>query len=144
MNHIISTFENFLKPTNSFFKFLVVGIINTCIGLTVIFFLLNVLHTGYWPATFLGNAIGAAVSYILNRKFTFQSKTSVGKSSLKFLLVILICYFGAYSLSDLIIDSVFQRSALKILTSEDASVLLGSALYTFANYLGQKYFVFIR
>jgi putative flippase GtrA len=144
MNHIISTFENFLKPTNSFLKFVIVGVINTCIGLSVIFILMNLFHIDYWPATFIGNAAGAAISYILNRKFTFQSKTSVGGSSLRFLAVILISYFGAYSLSDQIINAAFQHADLQILTNKEASVLLGSCLYTFANYLGQKYFVFTR
>jgi putative flippase GtrA len=144
MNHIISTFENFLKPTNTFLKFVIVGIINTCIGLFVIFILMNLFHIGYWPATFIGNATGAAISYILNRKFTFQSKTSVGGSSLRFLAVILFSYLGAYSLSDQIINTAYQHSALEILTDKEASVLLGSCLYTFANYFGQKYFVFTR
>lgn len=142
MNHIISTFENFLKPTNTFLKFAIVGIINTCIGLFVIFILMNLFHIGYWPATFIGNSTGAALSYILNRKFTFQSKTSVGGSSLRFLAVILISYLGAYSLSDHIINIAFQHSNLEILTDKEASVLLGSCLYTFVNYFGQKYFVF--
>lgn len=144
MNHIISTFENFLKPTNTFLKFVIVGIINTCIGLFVIFILLNLFHMGYWASTFIGNATGAAISYILNRKFTFQSKTSVGCSSLRFLAVILISYLGAYSLSDQIINTAYHHTALEILTDKEASVLLGSCLYTFANYFGQKYFVFTR
>ncbi|WP_226534887.1 GtrA family protein [Fictibacillus halophilus] len=140
MNHIISTFENFLKPTNSFFKFVIVGIINTCIGISISFILLNGFHTGYWPSTFIGNAAGAVVSYILNRKFTFQSKTSVGVSSIRFLAVILISYFVAYSLSSQIINAL----DLQILTNKESSVLLGACLYTFANYMGQKYFVFTR
>lgn len=144
MNHIISTFENFLKPTNSLVKFIIVGVINTCIGLSIIFILMNLFHIGYWPATFIGNAAGAAISYILNRKFTFQSKTSVSSSSLRFLAVILLSYFGAYSLSDQIINAVFEHTDLQILTNKEASVFLGSCLYTFANYLGQKYFVFTR
>jgi putative flippase GtrA len=144
MNHIISTFENFLKPTNPFFKFIIVGVINTCIGLSVIFILMNGFHTGYWPATFIGNAAGAAVSYILNRNFTFKSKASVGGSSIRFLAVILISYIGAYSLSDQIINAAFHHISLEVLTNKDASVLLGSCLYTAANYTGQKYFVFKR
>lgn len=142
MNHIISTFENFLKPTNPFFRFIIVGTINTGIGLSVIFILLNAFHTGYWPATFTGNAAGAAVSYILNRNYTFQSKSPVGGSSLRFLAVILISYIGAYSLSDQIVKAAFQPISFQLFTNKEASVLLGSCLYTLANYMGQKYFVF--
>jgi putative flippase GtrA len=142
MNLIISTFENFLKPTNSFFRFVIVGAFNTCIGLSVIFVMMNGFQAGYWTATFIGNTIGAIVSYILNRNFTFRSKASVSVSCIRFVAVILASYIGAYSLSDQIINVTSNHLNFFFLSNKEASVLLGSCLYTLANYFGQKHFVF--
>jgi putative flippase GtrA len=142
MNHIISTFENFLKPTNSFFRFILVGVINTCIGISVIFIVMNIFHFGYWSATFIGNTIGAAVSFILNRNFTFQNKSSIGGSSIRFIAVILISYFGAYAISEQIMNLTYRQIVPNILSNKESSVLLGSFLYTTANYFAQKHFVF--
>ncbi len=69
---------------HSFVRFLLVGIVNTIVGLSIIYVLLNGAGIGYWPATLIGNGIGAAVSYMLNRSFTFGSRTQVRRSLWKF------------------------------------------------------------
>lgn len=143
MNRIILTFENFLKRTNYFFRFILVGVINTCIGLGVIFILMNGFQLNYWVSTFTGNAAGAVVSFILNRNFTFKSKASLGKGGLRFVAVILICYFFSYSFSDQITKWALHDFDLPIyLSLKDVSVILGSIFYTVSNFFGQKYFVF--
>src|SRR5690606_21552457 len=81
---------------HSFVKFLLVGILNTCVGLAVMYTCLSVLHLNYWVSTFIGNAIGAIVSYFLNKKFTFQSNAPTASSMLKFVIVIAVCYFVSY------------------------------------------------
>lgn len=142
MNLIISTFENFLKPTNSFIRFLLVGIVNTCIGLSIIFLFMNGFGLSYWVSTFIGNTAGAVFSYMLNRNFTFKSSTSFGLSGLRFAGVILISYFGAYGLSDLLWCGILKETSIILITNEEASVFFGACLYTLFNYFGQKYFVF--
>ncbi|KZE66114.1 hypothetical protein AWM68_06990 [Fictibacillus phosphorivorans] len=137
MNHIISTFGNFLKPTNSFIRFLLVGIVNTCIGLTIIFLLMNGFGLNYWMSTFIGNTCGALISYVLNRNFTFKSSTSLGASGIRFATVIVLSYFCAYGVSDLLLDE-------SVVTNKEISVLFGACLYTLLNYYGQKYLVFHR
>jgi putative flippase GtrA len=103
---------------------------------------MNIFHLGYWTATFLGNLVGAVVSFILNRSFTFQSKSSIGGSSLKFIVVIFVSYIGAYAISDQIISLNYFQIDFRFISNKEASVLLGSCLYTLVNYFGQKYFVF--
>ncbi|MET3728488.1 putative flippase GtrA [Fictibacillus halophilus] len=142
MNHIISTFENFLKPTNTFIRFLLVGIVNTCIGLSIIFLLMNGIGMSYWLSTFIGNTCGAVVSYILNRNFTFKSNTSLGVSGIRFTAVILISYFGAYGMSNLLWSGILNDTSFRLVTNKEASVLFGACLYTLMNYFGQKYLVF--
>jgi putative flippase GtrA len=142
MNLIISTFENFLKPTNSFIRFLIVGIVNTCIGVSIIFLLMNGIGLSYWMSTFTGNTSGAVISYVLNRNFTFKSNTSLGASGIRFVAVILISYFGAYGMSDLLWSGILKDISFILVTNKEASVLFGAFLYTLANYIGQKFWVF--
>jgi putative flippase GtrA len=142
MNHYHLTLQNYLKQTNPFVRFLLVGVINTLVGLSTIFILLD-LTVSYWISTFIGNGIGAFVSFLLNRRFTFQSKISIQRGAPTFFIVILLCYAGSYSASNwlvtLITPSFFLTSYL---TQQDVAVLMGTCLYTMTNYLGQKYFVF--
>ncbi|RFU70658.1 GtrA family protein [Peribacillus saganii] len=132
-----------MKPTNSFVRFLLVGIINTCVGLSAVFLFLNIFGFNYWLSTFTGNSIGAAVSFFLNRSFTFHSSVSVKSGIPKFIAVILICYFGAYSISEAMANYLERNiEAFQLLSKTNLAVLMGTGFYTIANYAGQKIFVF--
>jgi putative flippase GtrA len=135
--------EKYLKrPTNSFIRFLLVGVINTCVGLLIIFFLLNIVHLSYWLSTFIGNTAGAFISYWLNRSFTFNSQVSAHRGLPRFFTIILICYFGAYFLSERLLDWISHYQFVSTSVEQNIAVLVGSILYTGTNYIGQKYFVF--
>lgn len=134
---------NRLKRTNSFFRFLLVGVANTFIGLSTMFVLLNLFGWTYWLATFTGNSIGAVVSYFLNRSFTFNSKLNVSEGMPKFVVVIFICYIISYSMSEVVTDYVsIPNWATDFVTEDELAILGGAILYTLTNYLGQKSFVF--
>lgn len=132
-----------LQPLdNSFTRFLLVGVLNTLVGLTAIYLLLNLLGLNYWLATFLGNSTGAVVSYVLNKTFTFRHKGTIRESFWKFVLVILVCYGVSYwaglRLTSFWLASFpFERKWI-----ENAAVLAGAGIYTVTNYLGNKYFAF--
>lgn len=127
---------------NSFLKFLIVGVINTCVGLSVMYLFLHFTKS-YWVSTFTGNTIGAGVSYFLNRKFTFNSTNAVLGSVFRFVLVIGFCYFISYSVG-LRVSSWLLESVLDLHSSytKELAVLSGTGLYTILNYLGQRWFVF--
>jgi putative flippase GtrA len=128
---------------HSFFRFLLVGVINTIVGLSAMYLFLHGFSLSYWVSTFLGNIIGACVSYFLNRSFTFQSSAAVGKSMIRFILVILVCYFISYFLGEKIALYLFSHlSFLGSKYAQDAAVLFGTGIYTITNYLGQRIFVF--
>lgn len=135
MNHFTWRLESYLKPTK-FLRFLLVGMINTLLGLSVIFMFLHVFDQGYWISTFFGNAAGMICSYLLNRSFTFKSTISFWKGGSTFFLASGICYFFSYWLAEKIV----------IITSDhylrEIAVLVGMIFYTLSNYLAQKYFVF--
>lgn len=134
--------RNFIKRTNSFIRFLLVGVINTCVGLFIIFVLLNALHLSYWVSTFVGNSAGACVSYLLNRSFTFNSTVSFQRGLPRFVTIILICYFGAYFFSERLMIWFNSFHYVSTFVEQNGAVLIGCVLYTIGNYLGQKYFVF--
>ncbi|WP_409271074.1 GtrA family protein [Neobacillus sp. SCS-31] len=135
--------ENSLKQTNSFVRFALVGMANTAVGLLIMLTLLNLAGASYWLSTFIGNAAGAALSYFLNRSFTFRSSVSFSKGAPRFVAVILVCYFASYWTSGQLIGAG-AADFLPPVYRDDAAVLAGSGLYTVTNYFGQKKWVFRR
>ena len=64
--------KNILDIT--FWKFVLVGIVNTLVGTAVMFAAYNVLHLSYWISSASNYVVGSIVSYFLNKYFTFQNK----------------------------------------------------------------------
>jgi putative flippase GtrA len=130
----------------SFHRFLLVGLINTCIGLSVIYVLVNSLEFSYWVSTFSGNFIGACISYSLNKSFTFRSEKSISNTILRFFVVIALCYFFSYFLGMHLALWMIEQLPHTHLTyyTEEVSILLGTAFYTISNYFAQKQFVFSK
>ncbi|MEO2073916.1 MAG: GtrA family protein [Bacillus sp. (in: firmicutes)] len=135
--------EKYLILTNnSLVRFLLVGMLNTSVGLAIMLFLLNVAEASYWISTFTGNAVGACVSFLLNRSFTFKSTVAYHKGLPRFFITILLCYFSSYFVSEKVGEWTSRVLIVSSETEKNVSVLLGSVFYTISNYLGQKYFVF--
>ncbi|AEI39239.1 GtrA family protein [Paenibacillus mucilaginosus] len=133
--------EIFIK--NSLIKFLIVGIVNTVIGTGVMLFLFNIVDISYWYSTFFGNVAGALNSYFLNRSYTFKSTASFQQSALKFICVIIFSYFIAYFSSPYISVFIISFSSnFPAWLAGNLPILLGTIMYTFINYFGQKKFVF--
>jgi putative flippase GtrA len=131
--------------SNSFFRFLLVGIINTIVGLSFMYIFLHLFSFSYWISTFFGNIIGAFVSYFLNRTFTFKSNDTYGKSMFRFAVVIIVCYFISYYLGEKVSYLFFSQIPLiSDKYAQDAAILFGTGIYTITNYLGQRLFVFQR
>ncbi|MDL4841792.1 GtrA family protein [Aquibacillus rhizosphaerae] len=127
-----------------FSRFLLVGIINTFVGLTTMYIL---LYTGmsYWTSTALGNAVGACTSYLLNKTFTFRSTLPVQHTVIRYLAVICVCYVIAYAIGIRVATQIIQSIAeVPLLYVEDIAILIGAAMYTLLNYFGQKRFVFLK
>lgn len=127
---------------SSFIRFLLVGLINTAVGLSIMYACLLLFHLSYWNSTFIGNLVGAAVSYMLNKNITFQSNARFVGSSIRFIIVILASYFIAYKLGLVLVEAAVGKSPLLTDYVEVIAVLFGSGMYTILNYLGQKYLVF--
>ena len=88
--------KNILDIT--FWKFVLVGIVNTLVGTGVMFAAYNLLHLSYCIISF-NYVVGSVVSYFLNKYFTFQNKEKSWKQIGKFVLNITICYLLAYGMA---------------------------------------------
>lgn len=128
---------------STFLRFLLVGIANTIIGLSCMFLLYHLFGLSYWMATFLGNTIGACVSYALNRSFTFKSKAAVSQSMVRFAVVILFCYFVSFYIGKQAVLLVLEHTdILSAAISTDLAILVSTGFYTLLNYTLQKWIVF--
>jgi len=75
----------------TFWKFVLVGVVNTLFGTAVMFVSYNLLHCGYWLSSALNYILGSILSYFLNKYFTFQNKEKSVKQVLRFVLNISVC-----------------------------------------------------
>lgn len=78
--------------TGQVIRYLLVGLANTGIGYGCILLLRYGLQWGDLAANAGGYAIGACVSYGLNRSFTFQSQRRHRQALPRFVLAMALCY----------------------------------------------------
>jgi putative flippase GtrA len=122
--------------------FIIIGILNTIVGLSSVYIMFNILGLNYWPSTLLGNGIAMLLSYFLNRKFTFRNKAKAARSFLKFFIVVIACYYSSYWLGFHVSNLVLSPFITDSKVIGNISILLGAGLYTISNFLGQKFIVF--
>ena len=121
-------------------KFLVVGVINTMVGTSVMFICYNVFHAGYWTASALNYIIGSIVSFFLNKYFTFKSGKKSAAEVVRFILNITVCYVLAYGIAKPCVHSILDGYSLTV--RDNAAMLAGMCLFVGLNYVGQRYIVF--
>lgn len=126
----------------SFLRFLLVGIINTIIGTTLMFTFYEILVLGYWLSSAIAYIIAGLASYFLNKKFTFKSDTKNTSGMIKFIILLCICYFIAYTIAKPFTFFVLSNSSLSIKDIEQIAMLVGMFFYSLLNYFGQKIWVF--
>ena len=73
-------------------RFLVVGVLNTMVGLLVIYSAKWFFAFGDVSANALGYVIGVIVSFVLNKSYTFKHQGDVLRSAIRFVVVFLVAY----------------------------------------------------
>ena len=111
-----SLFQKLLDP--SLLRFLIVGGINTVVGMAIMFGLYNLAECSYWLSSAANYGLTSTLSFFLNKYFTFRSKSWSGGEVIRF----------ATGASAAVRDNV--------------SMLVGMVLFTGCNYLGQRFFAF--
>ena len=133
--NIISQFTN-----KTFMKFVMVGVINTIVGTTIMFVFYNVFHLSYWISSASNYFFGSIVSYLLNKHFTFNYHEKGWSSLWRFTLNILVCYLLAYGIAKPLIKWILTETSVTI--QENVSMAVGMCLFVVFNYLGQRFFAF--
>lgn len=124
----------------TFWKFILVGIVNTLFGTAVMFIAYNLFHLSYWISSAANYVLGSILSYFLNKYFTFQNKSKSVKVVLKFILNISVCYLLAYGIAKPLVRMVLTGAATTV--QENGAMLVGMGLFVILNYFGQRYFAF--
>ncbi len=124
----------------TFWKFVLVGIINTLVGTTVMFVAYNLLHFSYWTSSASNYVVGSIVSYFLNKYFTFQNNEKSLGQLLKFIVNITVCYLLAYGLAKPVVSWILQNQSKSI--QDNCSMLVGMGAFVVFNYIGQRLIVF--
>ena len=123
-----------------FWKFVVVGIVNTIIGTFIMFSLYNFAGLSYWVSSAMNYILTSILSYFLNKHFTFQHRDNSWKSALKFALNIAVCYIVAYGFAKPL--TIFALGNATVSVQENVAMMVGMVFFTACNYLGQRFFAF--
>jgi len=125
--------------------FILIGAGNTLLSMLLMFGMYNLLHFGYWFSSAIAFFICSIISFF-NKRFTFNNKDSVLKTGIKFAIVISVCYAIAFEVSKHITILFFQTIQINLVQStiEQIALLLGNAVFTCLNYLGQRFFAFAK
>ena len=138
--------KKIFDPT--FFRFIIVGCINTLVGYGVMFGLYNLagLHTwgdrGYWISSAANYVVGSIVSYVLNKHFTFRNREKGAGVVVRFILNITVCYLLAYGLARPAVNWALGGMGLGEQLQGNLTMLFGSGLFVLLNYCGQRFFAF--
>ena len=123
-----------------FWKFLLVGIVNTIVGMAIMFGLYNLAGMGYWFSSAANYVVGSIVSFFLNKYFTFQNRKWSWNQVGKFIVSVVACYLIAYGAAKPLTIAILAGQDPRI--QENLAMLAGMCLYTGLNYLGQRFFAF--
>lgn len=129
-----------LFTDKTFMKYIMVGVVNTIVGTTIMFVFYNVFHLSYWVSSASNYFFGSICSYILNKHFTFQYKEKGWSSLLRFTINILTCYLLAYGIAKPVMQQILNQSSTTV--QENVSMMFGMCLFVVFNYLGQRFFAF--
>ena len=115
-------------------RFAAVGLVNTVIGLAAIYAVMFFFQSGAVIANAIGYIIGLAVSFLLNRTWTFNSNRPVALVFPKYLLVVAIAYPLNLGVVLVAISYFFANPYF--------AQLIGVGIYTVCMFFGCRWFVF--
>lgn len=121
-------------------KFVLVGVINTLVGMAIMFGLYNLAGCTYWVSSAANYILTSILSFFLNKYFTFQNKEKSVSQVLRFALNIAVCYLLAYGIAKPAVLWLLSGAGERM--QENVAMLVGMCLFTGFNYLGQRFFAF--
>ena len=127
--------------------FLLIGVGNTLLSMGIMYLLYTLAGFGYWGSSAVAFSLTSILSFILNKRLSFQYEGQVWVAALRFALVIAVCYLIAYSLAQPATAWLLGRlmsTSFSPETIDKAALLTGQVLFTGLNYFGQRFFAFRR
>lgn len=121
-------------------KFIIVGVINTLVGMAIMLGLYNWAGCSYWFSSAANYILTSILSYFLNKYFTFQNREKSLGQVIRFILNIAICYLVAYGIAKPLTFAVLDGLGEQLQTN--IAMLVGMCLFTGLNYIGQRMFAF--
>jgi putative flippase GtrA len=125
--------------------FLLIGVGNTLLSMAIMYLLYTLAGFGYWGSSAVAFAVTSVLSFLLNKKLSFQYEGRVWAAALRFALVIAGCYLIAYSLAQpataWLLSKLFGAS-FSAQTIDKVALLTGQVIFTGLNYFGQRFFAF--
>lgn len=117
---------------NAFIRYLGVGVINTIFGFGLIFAL---MFFGLSPelSNVVGYSFGVCLSYVLNKFFTFKSKTKNKAEFFKFIASMLIAY---------ILNFIALKVLLEFQINAYIAQIISGGVYTLSGFLLSKFWTF--
>ena len=117
-----------------FFRFLTVGVFNTALGYCVIFACMYLINMSPESSNVAGYTVGLIASYVLNRKYTFNSIQNQRSEIIRFLAVFVV----AYALNFIVLVILIH----KIDIHDGVSQVLAGLVYVVTSFIMNKYYVF--
>lgn len=117
-----------------FVRFMLVGFLNTTLGLMLILVAMRWLHLDYRLANVSGYAAGCVLSFLLNRIWTFKDGGNWQGSAVRWAFVVAIC-FGFNFLTVIILREWCHVDAM-------LAQLGGIIMYTLTSFVGGRFFAF--
>ena len=121
-------------------KFILVGVVNTLVGMAIMFGLYNLAHCSYWVSSAANYILTSILSYFLNKYFTFQNRERSVGQVVRFVVNIAVCYGLAYGIAKPLCLQLLANASTTV--RDNVSMLVGMCLFTGLNYLGQRLFAF--
>lgn len=128
---------------SSFLRFLLVGVGNTLLSMAVELGLCNLGGVDPVPASAVGFALGATMSFFLNRYFTFHSEEDFWPSAAKFAINVAVLWAVTHPLLQPWLAGKLQAVFVEK-WANNVSLVICMGVYTVLNYFGQRFFAFRR
>lgn len=115
-------------------RFAVVGMANTCLGLSVIFACKAILGLGDVESNALGYGLAIVAGFVMNKHWTFEHQGQPAKAFARYLLVLMLAYAANLTTTLYAIDILHLNSYL--------AQTAGIVPYAVTGYVGGRLFAF--
>ena len=105
---------------------MLVGVVNTLVGMAIMFGLYNLAGCSYWVSSAANYILTSILSYILNKTFTFGNKDNVGSTAVR--------------IAKPAVNWMLSGASVSL--RDNCSMFAGMVLFTGFNYIGQRFFAF--